>query len=82
MVEEVEVPDRWADLAVETGQPDENLPNWIRKIQIPVNAMKGDNIPVSDFTDLPDGTMPQGTSKYEKRGIAVTVPVWDSSRCV
>lgn len=82
MVEEVEVPDRWADLAVETGQPDENLPNWIRKIQIPVNAMKGDNIPVSDFTDLPDGTMPQGTSKYEKRGIAVTVPVWDSSKCI
>lgn len=47
---------------------------------MPVNAMKGDNIPVSDFTDLPDGTMPQGTSKYEKRGIAVNIPVWDSEK--
>ena len=49
---------------------------------MPVNAMKGDNIPVSDFTDLPDGTMPQGTSKYEKRGIAVNIPVWDSEKCI
>ena len=43
---------------------------------------EGDNIPVSDFTDLPDGTMPQGTSKYEKRGIAVNIPVWDSEKCI
>ena len=59
-----------------------DLPRWIKNIQMPVNAMKGDNIPVSDFIDLPDGTMPVGTSKYEKRGIAVNVPVWDSSKCI
>lgn len=82
MVEEVEVPIRWADLTVEAKAHDADLPEWIRKIQIPVNSMKGDSIPVSDFTDLPDGTMPQGTSKYEKRGIAVNVPVWDSSKCI
>ena len=82
MVEEVEVPARWADLPDEAAKVDENLPKWIRKIQIPVNAMKGDDIPVSDFADLPDGTMPAGTSKYEKRGIAVKVPVWDSSKCL
>ena len=45
------------------------------KIQILVNSMIGDNIPVSAFIDLPNGTMPQGISKYEKRGIAVNVPV-------
>lgn len=82
MVEEVEVPADWVSIEVPEEKADENLPEWIRKIQIPVNAMKGDNIPVSDFIDLPDGTMPNGTSKYEKRGIAVNVPVWDSTKCI
>lgn len=82
MVEEVEVPARWADITVEAENVDENLPKWIKNIQIPVNSMKGDNIPVSEFMDLPDGTMPQGTSKYEKRGIAVNVPVWNSEKCI
>lgn len=82
MVEEAEVPARWAELEEEPVKVDETLPKWIRNIQIPVNSMKGDSIPVSEFTDLPDGTMPQGTSKYEKRGIAVKVPVWDSEKCI
>lgn len=82
LVEKVEVPARWAEICVEAEKVDETLPKWIRNIQIPVNAMKGDNIPVSHFADLPDGTMPQGTSKYEKRGIAVKVPVWDSAKCI
>ncbi len=81
-VQEVKVPAEWADIEVPATVTDPNLPEWIRKIQIPVNAMEGDNIPVSAFTDLPDGTMPQGTSKYEKRGIAPKVPVWDSSKCI
>ena len=82
LVEEAEVPARWAELADDPITADESLPKWIRNIQIPVNAMKGDSIPVSEFIDLPDGTMPQGTSKYEKRGIAVKVPVWDSEKCI
>ncbi|MCD8369035.1 MAG: pyruvate:ferredoxin (flavodoxin) oxidoreductase [Clostridiales bacterium] len=82
LVEEVEVPAAWAKIEVMPEQVDEKLPKWIKNIQIPVNAMKGDNIPVSEFMDLPDGTMPQGTSKYEKRGIAVNVPVWDSDKCI
>ena len=79
---EAEVPARWADIEVKPAEVDPNLPEWIRKIQIPVNSMTGDDIPVSSFIDLPDGTMPQGTSKYEKRGIALKVPVWDSSKCL
>ena len=82
LVKEVEVPARWADIKVEPEKIDPSLPEWIKKIQIPVNSMTGDNIPVSAFIDLPDGTMPQGTSKYEKRGIAVNVPVWDASKCL
>ncbi len=82
LVKEVKVPADWADIVVEEAKIDSNLPKWIRNIQIPVNSMKGDNIPVSEFLDLPDGTMPQGTSRYEKRGIAVNVPVWDSEKCI
>ncbi len=82
MVEEVTVPASWSELVPETRKVDPSLPKWIRKIQIPENAMEGDSIPVSEFMDLPDGTMPQGTSKYEKRGIAVNVPVWDAQKCL
>ena len=42
----------------------------------PINAMKGDDLPVSAFTGREDGTFPSGTSAYEKRGIAVNVPEW------
>ncbi len=82
MVKEAEVPARWASIEVKLEVVDSSLPKWIRTIQIPVNSMTGDDIPVSAFIDLPDGTMPQGTSKYEKRGIAVEVPVWDSAKCL
>ena len=81
-VREVKVPSAWADIEVKPATVDPSLPDWIKKIQIPVNSMTGDSIPVSAFIDLPDGTMPQGTSKYEKRGIAFKVPVWDSSKCL
>ena len=81
-VREVNIPAEWADLEPEATAADEALPKWIRNIQIPVNKMKGDTIPVSAFKDLPDGTVPQGTSKYEKRGIAYKVPVWNSENCI
>lgn len=82
MLREVVVPSHWSEIIIEADAQDETLPRWIRDIQIPVNAMKGDSIPVSAFVDAPDGTMPQGTSKYEKRGIAVDVPVWESDKCI
>lgn len=82
MLREVVVPSHWSEIIIEPDAQDETLPRWIRDIQIPVNAMKGDSIPVSAFVDAPDGTMPQGTSKYERRGIAVDVPVWESDKCI
>ena len=82
MVEEVLVPASWAGLEEKNEELSPDLPEWIRRIQIPENSMKGDEIPVSDFMELPDGTMPSGTSRYEKRGIAVNVPIWDSSKCI
>ena len=82
LLREETIPESWGAIEAAPAEVDPNLPKWIRKIQIPVNAMQGDNIPVSDFIDLPDGTMPQGTSKYEKRGIAVKVPVWNPEKCL
>jgi len=82
LVQEIPVPEEWAKLTDVPSAVDGKLPKWIRNIQIPVNKMEGDKIPVSEFADAADGTMPAGTSKYEKRGIAVNVPVWDSSKCV
>ena len=48
----------------------------------PMNAMKGDELPVSAFVGAEDGTFPAGTSAYEKRGIAVNVPEWQIDNCI
>ena len=47
-----------------------------------MNAQRGDELPVSAFTDREDGTFPQGTSQYEKRMIAVQIPIWDVDKCI
>ena len=49
---------------------------------IPVSAQKGDDLPVSTFVGYEDGTMPMGTTAYEKRGIATQIPVWDPQQCL
>lgn len=82
LVKKVTIPAAWGELEREEIVLDPSLPEWVRKIQIPVNAMKGNDIPVSAFADLPDGTMPQGTSKYEKRAIATSVPTWIPENCI
>ena len=60
----------------------EELPKFVSDILLPMNLQKGDDIPVSAFVGMEDGTFPLGTSKYEKRGIAVDVPVWDADKCI
>lgn len=80
----VQVPEAWRD-AEETATEESGKakPKFITDILEPVNSMKGDSIPVSAFYENhADGTMPQGTSKYEKRGIAVKVPSWDPEKCI
>ena len=56
--------------------------DYVNNIQIPVNAQMGDSLPVSTFKDMADGTFPQGSAAYEKRGIAVDVPTWNSDNCI
>lgn len=87
-VVEVPVPAEWAKckdtkmgMAKAVGER-KDLVNYVNKIQIPVNAQMGDTLPVSAFKNMPDGTFPQGSAAYEKRGIAVDVPAWNSDNCI
>lgn len=80
--EEIEMPEEWAALTEEAPVNSGDLPRFISNILIPVNSMTGNTIPVSEFLEWADGTMPQGSTKYEKRGIAVRVPVWDADKCI
>ena len=82
----VEVPASWANAedgkkeSVLTGP--EKLVKMVESILDPVDRMDGDSLPVSAFVDHVDGTFELGASAYEKRGVAVTVPTWDSSKCI
>ena len=82
----VEVPASWATAedgnkeSVLTGP--EKLVKMVESILDPVDRMDGDSLPVSAFMDHVDGTFELGASAYEKRGVAVTVPTWDSSKCI
>ena len=80
---EVKVKPEWTNLTGKALQPaDADLPDVIRNILVPINAQKGDELPVSAFKGMEDGTMPLGTSQYEKRGIATHLPVWDAAECL
>ena len=82
-VHEFEVPADWAD-AADTPAPDfSHLPDGIRKFLMPAALLKGDDLPVSTFVgEFEDGTFDNSFTKYEKRGIAVQTPVWDSTKCI
>ena len=84
----VEVPESWKncedeglDYAVVTdGRKD--VIDFVNNIQTKVSAQEGNSLPVSAFTDYVDGSTPSGSSAYEKRGIAVKVPVWNPDNCI
>ena len=77
----VEVPAAWKD-AVDADAAKKDIPEFISKIVEPVNAQAGNKLPVSTFLGMEDGTFETGTSRYEKRGVAVNVPVWDIDKCI
>ena len=78
----VDVPASWKDAKDEAKADAKDVPSIISDVLVPINAQKGDDLPVSTFVDMKDGVMPQGTSRYEKRGIATAVPVWDPTACI
>jgi pyruvate-ferredoxin/flavodoxin oxidoreductase len=79
----VEVPESWKT-ASETASEviEENRPEFIKNVADVMNKQEGDKLPVSTFVGTEDGTFPAGTSAYEKRGIAVTVPEWIPENCI
>ena len=77
----IDVPTSWKD-AVDKDVKDNNVPDFIKNIVQPVNAQAGNKLPVSTFAGIEDGTFETGTSRYEKRGVAVNVPAWDISKCI
>jgi pyruvate-ferredoxin/flavodoxin oxidoreductase len=80
-VTEVSVPAEWAKLKPEKETMDEALPDFIKNVALPMNLMKGDDLPVSAFVGREDGTFPPGTTAWEKRGIAINVPEWQPELC-
>ena len=78
----VEIPADWKNLPDEMLAQNEARPEFIRKVVDVMNAQKGDDLPVSAFLGREDGTFPSGTSKFEKRGIAVNVPEWQVENCI
>ena len=83
-VEKVEVPAEWAAIEVKAAEAavDSSRPEFVQKIVDPINALKGDLLPVSAFLGREDGTWDNGTAAYEKRGIAVNVPEWQVDNCI
>ncbi|MGN0679146.1 MAG: pyruvate:ferredoxin (flavodoxin) oxidoreductase, partial [Oscillospiraceae bacterium] len=83
----VDVPASWANAEGELAQlhfegDNKFLIDFVNNIQVPVNAQRGDKLPVSTFVDIADGTFPQGSAAFEKRGIAVDVPKWIPENCI
>ncbi|MEG2204654.1 MAG: 2-oxoacid:acceptor oxidoreductase family protein, partial [Oscillospiraceae bacterium] len=79
---EIPVPAAWAGAEELPAPVRGELPDYVRSVLLPVNALRGDSLPVSVFAGAADGTVPLGTSRYEKRGTAVEVPVWLPEHCI
>ena len=80
----VEIPADWKDITAKFENPNKDrlAPDFVKHIADAVNAQTGDTLPVSAFNDYVDGTIPAGTSAYEKRGVAVKVPEWQADNCI
>jgi pyruvate-ferredoxin/flavodoxin oxidoreductase len=81
-VTKVEIPAEWANIQLEGEKAKDNAPDFVQKIVYTVNAQAGDDLPVSVFKGREDGTWDLGTTQYEKRGVASTVPVWIPENCI
>ena len=87
-VVEIQVPESWKNAEDEglhmthATEGRQDVVDFVNNIQAKVNAQEGNSLPVSAFKDYVDGTTPSGSAAYEKRGIAVNVPVWNPENCI
>ena len=78
----IDIPASWLTATDDVANDVDNRPQVVKNIADPINRQKGDDLPVSVFKGYEDGVIDMGLTAYEKRGIAVKVPVWDSSKCL
>jgi len=85
-VVKIDVPESWKDavdeekeIAIPTNRPE--MKDFVKNILHPIDHLHGDDLPVSKFVDRADGVYPQGSAAFEKRGIAISVPEWDGTKC-
>ena len=85
-VVKIDVPESWKDavdeekeIVIPTNRPE--MKDFVKNILHPIDHIHGDDLPVSKFVDRADGVYPQGSAAFEKRGIAITVPEWDGTKC-
>ncbi len=86
-VVEIQVPESWKNCGDETmgmtaSGDRKDVVDFVNNIQIPINMQEGNKLPVSAFKPYVDGSTPSGASAFEKRGIAVNVPVWNPENCI
>ena len=79
--EKVTVDPAWANLP-DDAKAESKAPEFVENVVKVINAQAGDDLPVSAFSGIEDGTWPAGTAKYEKRGVSAFVPVWNSENCI
>ncbi|EES50016.1 pyruvate:ferredoxin (flavodoxin) oxidoreductase [Clostridium botulinum] len=79
---EIKLPEAWKTAKDEEVAPLKNASEFVKNIVVPMNRQEGDSLPVSAFVGMEDGTFEAGTAAFEKRGIAVNVPEWDSEKCI
>ncbi|MCK4902289.1 MAG: pyruvate:ferredoxin (flavodoxin) oxidoreductase, partial [Thermoplasmatales archaeon] len=78
-INEISYPDSWAQSQPEQSE-EKDLPDFVKNVMCPMIALQGDKLPVSAFK--PAGIFPTGTTKYEKRGVAINVPEWQIDHCI
>lgn len=78
----VKIPEAWKTAEDPKAEVDPNMPEFVEKVILPMNGQQGDKLPVSAFNGREDGTFPLGITAWEKREIAISVPYWDSAKCI
>lgn len=81
-MKKVTVPEAWKTAEDAKAETDPNMPEFVEKVILPMNRQEGDKLPVSVFNGREDGSFPLGVTAWEKREIAITVPKWNSSKCI
>ena len=83
LLHQVQVPETWAKVEIPKKIRQTPVTQYVEQIVEPINSQQGNSLTVNDLVinGMTDGTLPTGTAKFEKRGVALEVPHWISDRC-